>query len=245
MVNYRTQERIKKLLRDKVHDEKKSYYCHCCENKVFKFLSWSSTYENIACPFCKSYPRHRALCIYLEQNPEFNSQNLKVLHFAPHNLTLREKLSVRGNLEQITADLDDPSVDIKVDITDIPYPENTFDIILCSHVLEHVEDDKTAMKELFRVLKPGGWSYLAVPIDKERNITFEDKNIVSPEDRLKHFWQEDHVRLYGLDYKDRLEQAGFIVHIDEYLQKISAQDIENYGLQYREIYHFGMKAKPV
>jgi ubiquinone/menaquinone biosynthesis C-methylase UbiE len=148
-----------------------------------------------------------------------------------------------SNLDYVTADLNDSSVDMKVDITNIPYADNSFDIILCSHVLEHVTDDRTAIHELFRILKPGGWAFLAVPIS-DREKTFEDPNITSAKDRLRYFWQEDHVRLYGLDYKNRLEEAGFnvkAVKVGELFKKLSPKQIEKYGLDNRELLHFVTK----
>jgi ubiquinone/menaquinone biosynthesis C-methylase UbiE len=96
---------------------------------------------------------------------------------------------------------------IKVDITAIQMADHTFDAIYCSHVLEHVPDDRRAMREFCRVLKPGGWAILLVPITAQK--TFEDPTVVDPAERLRLFGQEDHVRRYGPDYIDRLTAAGF------------------------------------
>ena len=117
---------------------------------------------------------------------------------------------------------------IKIDITDIKFQNNTFDCILCSHVLEHILDDNKAIRELYRVLKPNGWAILQVPILREK--TFEDPNIQTPEERLKYFGQEDHVRIYGLDYKDRLENAGFKVMVDPYLMELDEDIVQLYKL---------------
>ncbi len=146
------------------------------------------------------------------------------------------------NLEYVTADLNDPSVDVRMDITNIPYSDCEFDVIVCSHVLEHVSDDRKAISELFRILKPGGWALLLVPIDPSRKETFEDPTITSPEERLHYFWQEDHVRLYGLDYRDRLEAAGFIVNIEDVHQNLSEAQQKRYGVfDYPEKLYFGFK----
>lgn len=154
-------------------------------------------------------------------------------------------MAVSPNLDYTTTDLLDPSVDINFDITQIPYPDNTFDVILCSHVLEHVSDDAAAMRELLRILKPGGWALLQVPIDIYRNETLEDPAITSPEDRLQFYWQEDHVRLYGLDYKDRLAKAGFILKLEDYSKNLDAELVERYGLDRLETLYFGVKPRAI
>ena len=123
---------------------------------------------------------------------------------------------------------------VKVDITDIPYEEHFFDVILCSHVLEHVQDDRKAMRELYRVLKPGGWALLQVPLQTGREKTYEDPSIVTPEERLKHFGQKDHVRIYGADYKDRLASAGFTVKVDSTVKELGQEAIARYRLNENE-----------
>lgn len=100
---------------------------------------------------------------------------------------------------------------VRMDITQIDFPDNSFDVIYCSHVLEHVVDDRQAMQEFYRVLRPGGWAVLLVPITADQ--TFEDPAIVSPQDRLQMFGQADHVRRYGPDFVDRLKDAGFEVRV--------------------------------
>jgi SAM-dependent methyltransferase len=220
------------------------YFCPCCGKHCTDWSDWSSTYRNVVCPNCDSQPRHRLFSLYLKERTDFEHKNLKVLHFAPERI-LRKQFSSMPNLDYTTADLNDSSVDIKIDITEIPYADNTFDVIFCSHVLEHVPNDRKAMSELARVLKPGGWAYLQVPLDRKREKTFEDPNIVSPEDRLRYYWQEDHVRLYGLDYKDRLEQTGFIVTIDKCIQQPSPKQIKKYGLRTGEDLYFVIKPTEV
>lgn len=126
----------------------------------------------------------------------------------------------------------------KIDITDIPYADNTFDVIICSHVLEHIPEDRKAMLELFRVLKKGGWAILQVPLDSTRNVTFEDPNITNPKEREKYFGLRDHVRIYGLDYKNKLELAGFRVKVDKYAESLGTQIIEKFGLLKDEDIYF-------
>ncbi len=148
------------------------------------------------------------------------------------------------NLDYISADLDSPLAMVKMDITNILYEDNSFDVILCSHVLEHVVDDQKAMRELFRVLKPGGWAILGSPMDLNRDKTFEDPNIVSPEDQIRTFGYPGHVRIYGRDYKERLEKAGFAVRVDSYVRELSPDTIKKYGLMREEDIYVCTKSKP-
>jgi len=111
----------------------------------------------------------------------------------------------------VTADLFNPRAMVRMDITGIDYPDESFDVIYCSHVLEHVQDDRKAMREFYRVLKGNGWAILLAPIIIEE--TFENPSIVEPSERSRHFGRKDHVRAYGRDYTDRLRDAGFIVEV--------------------------------
>jgi ubiquinone/menaquinone biosynthesis C-methylase UbiE len=124
-----------------------------------------------------------------------------------------------------------------MDITDIQYEDQSFDVIYCSHVLEHVQNDKKALRELFRVLKNDGWAILLVPITSE--TTVEDPSIVDPIERLRAFGQEDHVRKYGRDYVDRLREAGFTVEITKVDDLVCADEVVRMGLTPAsgEVYH--------
>ena len=150
-----------------------------------------------------------------------------MLHIAPERC-FEPKLKKLLKRNYITADLYDSHAMIKMDITEIIYPDDYFDVIYCSHVLEHVQDDRKAMKEFYRLLKPGGWAILIVPIEAEK--TFEDPSITEPSDRLKIFGQEDHVRIYGNDYIDRLIEAGFRVQISSARDLLKKIDQELMGL---------------
>lgn len=213
--------------------------CPCCNGHFRDFMSITKGQWD-QCPKCLSFERNRLLSLYLKNRTNIFSDKLKVLHIAPE-YSLYKTLRSSSNLEYISADLDSSLAMVKMDITSIQFEDNTFDVVLCSHVLEHVLDDQKAMRELFRVLKPGGWAILQSPLDPTRDKTFEDFNIVSPDDREKAFGQSDHVRIYGRDYKDRLEAAGFTVKIDDYVTGLGIDTVKKYGLHENEDIYFCTK----
>jgi len=180
--------------------------------------------------------------LYFKHRTNLFSDNLRLLHFAPEYI-FQKNFASFPNLDYVSADLDSTLAMVKVDIINIPYKDDSFDVILCSHVLEHVADDQKAMRELFRVLMPGGWAILQSPVDRQRNETFEDPNVTSPQDRLRFFGQSDHVRVYGRDYKDRLEKAGFSVKVDDYVRSLSADEINVHGLHEDEVIYLCIKPR--
>lgn len=203
-------------------------------NKTYrKFLPYGysekSKRQNVLSPGTLSLERHRLLWLFLRNKTNFFSATLKVLHIAPEQCFLPIFKSMK-NLEYITADIESPIADLHFDLHHAPLPDNTFDVIFANHVLEHVEDDIQCMKELFRMMKPGGWGIFQVPQDTTREKTYEDKSITSPEEREKHFWQKDHVRLYGLDYPERLKRAGFVVEEYDYTKTFTEEEIDYYRL---------------
>ena len=139
------------------------------------------------------------------------------------------------NLSYDTVDLNSPIADIKADICDLPFLDNSYDFILCNHVLEHIVDDNKAIRELYRVLKKNGVGIFQVPIDYNRDTTFEDFSVTNKKERNKLFGQYDHVRIYGLDFFDRLQKAGFSVERCEYTSKLSKEDIIKFCLPKKEI----------
>jgi SAM-dependent methyltransferase len=184
---------------------------------------------DVICPGCELHERHRALWLYLEHRTNLFSAHLRVLHFAPEPV-LQERLAAQPNLDYLSADLDSPTAMAQFDITRIPYADDAFDVILCSHVLEHVPDDRLAMRELLRVLSPTGWALLLVPIDRSRPETYEDPAVVTPEERARAYWQHDHVRLYGRDFAERLRAAGFAVTVDPYIRELDEETSRRHGL---------------
>lgn len=139
------------------------------------------------------------------------------------------------NLDYTTTDLNSPIADVKADICDLPFKNNEFDFIICNHVLEHIPDDTKAMQELYRILKPGGIAILQVPYEANRKNTFEDDSITDPKERARIFGQYDHVRVYGMDYFDKLKSVGFKVEAIDYTKKLSEEEIRRYRLAEGEL----------
>ena len=201
-----------------------------------KFLpyGYGKQRENALSPGTLSLERHRQMWLYLQNETDFFTKNYKVLHIAPEQEFLR-KFKKMKNLDYTSADLFSPIVDVKADILDLPFEDESFDVIFCNHVLEHIEDDRKAMSELYRVMKKGGWGILQVPMKNSLEKTYEDFTITDPKERQKHFGQYDHVRWYGMDYFDRLKSVGFEAEANFYSQKFSDADIKKFGLNRNEI----------
>ena len=201
-----------------------------------KFLpyGYGKQRENALSPGTLSLERHRQMWLYLQNETDFFTKNYKVLHIAPEQEFLR-KFKKMKNLDYISADLFSPIVDVKADILDLPFENESFDVIFCNHVLEHIEDDRKAMGELLRVMKKGGWGIVQVPMKNSLEKTYEDFTIKDPKERQKHFGQYDHVRWYGMDYFDRLKSVGFEADANFYSQKFSKEEIKKFGLRENEI----------
>jgi SAM-dependent methyltransferase len=212
--------------------------CPVCERSFSKFLSYGSDIahrENVLCPYDLTLERHRLMWLYLRDSSNFfTAEKLNVLHIAPEQC-FHKKFKEQDNLNYLTGDLISPIADLHFDLHSIPLEDNRFDVIFCNHVMEHVDDALQCMRELHRVMKPGGWGIMQVPQDFSRDVTFEDKTITSPEDREKYFWQKDHVRLFGNDYPKWLEKAGFEVEEFKKESKYDVKMIERYRLQKEEI----------
>lgn len=207
------------------------------DNRTFrKFLpyGYENQRENVLSPSTLSLERHRLLWLYLKNETGFFRDNLKVLHFAPEQ-AFYDRFRNLSNLEYTTTDLNSPLADVKADICDLPFKDDSFDFILCNHVLEHIPDDTTAMKELYRILAPGGTAILQIPQDLERENTFEDNSITSQKERARIFGQYDHVRVYGRDYFDKLRSIGFKVEEVDYTSQLSSSEIDRYRLAKGEI----------
>lgn len=217
--------------------------CVCCNKTYLTFLpAGIEKRANAKCINCGSLERHRILWHFLKNQTDIFSANIKILHPAPEKLFYK-KFKALKNVEYTSIDLQPEKYDygtatLKMDLTNLSFDDNTFDVILCIHVLEHIPDDIQAIKEMYRTLKKGGWAILNVPVDYNRITTFEDISINDPQKQLELFGQPDHVRIYGKDYKQRLESAGFKVDVINYTSHFSNNEMFKYGFKPdREIYY--------
>ena len=203
-----------------------------------KFLpyGYGKQRKNALSPSTLSLERHRLMWIFLRDETTFftSEKKLKTLHIAPEQCFL-DIFRKQQNLDYTTSDLESPIADVKADICDLPFDDNSFDVVFCNHVLEHITDDTKAMQELFRVLKKGGFGIFQIPQDLSRATTFEDDTITDRKERAKIFGQYDHVRIYGFDYFDKLRSIGFKVDEIDYTQKIAPEKLERFCLMKNEI----------
>jgi predicted SAM-dependent methyltransferase len=225
--------------------------------RMFLPYGYGKQRNNALSPSTLSLERHRLLWLYLKNETDFfqsepvsdsqvsNSNRvklrdaeinsaLKVLHFAPEQ-AFYKLFRNQKNIDYTTTDLFSPLADVKADICDLPFEDNSYDIIFCNHVLEHIPDDTKAMQELFRVLKKGGMAILQIPQDLKREVTFADDSITDQKERAEIFGQYDHVRIYGRDYFDKLRSIGFTVVEEDYTHKIAPELVEKYCLAKGEI----------
>ncbi len=207
--------------------------------KSFLPYGYGNQRNNVLSPSTLSLERHRLLWLYLKNETSFfSSENLNVrknvLHFAPEQCFLKRFKKLK-HIDYTTTDLLSPIADVKADICDLPFEDNSYDIIFCNHVLEHIPDDTKAMQELFRVMKPGGYGVFQIPQDLSREHTFEDNSITDKDERSKIFGQYDHVRVYGRDYFDKLRSVGFKVDEVDYTAQLSEEKIAEYCLAKGEI----------
>ncbi|MDO5971620.1 methyltransferase domain-containing protein [Flavivirga aquimarina] len=225
--------------------------------KSFLPYGYGKQRNNVLSPSTLSLERHRLLWLYLKNETDFfqpelvsgsskkeskkvilrdpeTSSVLKVLHFAPEQAFYKRFRKLK-NLDYTTTDLLSPLADVKADICNLPFEDNSYDIILCNHVLEHIPDDKKAMQELYRVLKVGGMGIFQIPQDLTREKTFEDDTITDKKERAKIFGQYDHVRVYGRDYFDTLRSVGFNVEEVDYTANLTKEAVQKYCLASGEI----------
>lgn len=208
--------------------------CPVCKNQYKKFLPYGRVArENALCPGCLSLERHRLMWLYLQEQTNFFSDKLKVLHVAPEHCFIR-RFEALPNLDYITADIESPLAKVKMDIHSIQFPDNTFDVVFCNHVLEHVDDDILACSEFNRVLKPDGWGILQSPV-YNLDKTLEDKTITDPAEREKRFGQRDHVRKFGRDYAARLGKSGLQIEENTFVKELPAEKIARFSLAPDEV----------
>ena len=219
------------------------YTCHCCGWRLRAFTRGGTSFKvrHLGyCPRCNSKARHRRVWLYLEQKTNLLSDRLSLLHVSP-KYSLSRRFLAMPNLDYVGVDLyDRPNICVKLDLASTPMRSDIFDAIICVHVLEHIQEDRKAIREIFRLLKPGGWTVISVPIRLDQR-TFEDPALTTPEERERAFGETVHVRIYGYDLKERLEESGFEVQLD--LGKDVEQETrEQYGLRDDENIFYCTKA---
>ena len=214
--------------------------CPLCGAKYRKFLPYGyvRSRANALCPKCLSLERHRLLWLYLTRETDLLTAFPRTLHIAPEVCIMRHlKSHFKSRPGQyLTADLESPLADLHFDVQQIPLEDNSVDVVLCNHILEHVADDRKALRELHRILKPGGWGILLSPVDRDYEQTFEDDSIVDPDERTRIFGQYDHRRIYGQDYIDRLREAGFEAADIDYAASLPEAERLRYALPEDHIY---------
>lgn len=201
-----------------------NYYCPICTTHYKTFKDYTGRYyikgelidhftPNAICPGCGSDIRHRFVVSFLERETNVLDAKLKLLHFAPERW-IYDYIMKLGNIEYFPCDIDPLKFKIsnvlKVDMTDIRFPDSHFDTVLSIHVLEHIKNDITALQEIYRVLKKGGWALIAIPIYGKK--TFEDSSL-DDEGRIKMYGLAEHMRMNGLDFVDKLSAVGFSADI--------------------------------
>jgi len=208
-------------------------FCPVCTQGFVNFVPFGDPVRPEAmCPSCGSLERHRMIWLFFKRRTNlFDATSKRILHIAPEPSLGPLIAGIKG-VEYTSGDFKPGRAMVQMDITRIEYPDDTFDVIYCSHVLEHVLEDRQAMREFHRVLKPGGWAVLQVPVTVD--VTFEDPTVTDPAERKRLFGQDDHVRRYGPDYCDRLVEAGFTVQIIPCTSQFSEREIRKYGLDRTE-----------
>jgi SAM-dependent methyltransferase len=243
--HYRQQEKIYLFLKTLLYFGNR-VSCPMCLGRFRKFLPYNGRL-GVQCPRCNSLERYRLLSLYLKDKTNFFRDNLKVLEIGP--MDFFQRICKRNkNLKYISVDISSPIAMVKMDIMDMGLRDNQFDSIICYRVLEYVYDDEKALKELFRILKPGGWAILQSLVDRNRDTTFkvEIGSLFSSQQLERNFEPGYNMkRIYGCDYKDRIEKAGFKVKLDNYVVDLDTKTIKRYGLADNEIVYFCTKPETV
>lgn len=236
----------------------RQHYCNVCNSNLKRFLPGgldipviyeldivgAGYHKYDYCPVCKASYRQRLVKLYLDTK-DILSKKIRILHVAPE-VGLFHLLRKNNKKDYICGDLNPDSYNYyahpeMLDLTQLSYPDNSFDLIVCNHVLEHIPDDNKAIKEIYRVLDYKGIAILQVPISLKLKETYEDNSIIDAQDRLAKFGQKDHVRIYAQDYQIRLEKAGFEIELFSASSESNTKYIDKMMLDPREKLYIGKK----
>ncbi len=217
-------------------------YCPVCDHKFSTFLPYGrlNPRQNALCPSCLSLERHRLMHLFLKTETDFYTSNPRVLHVAPEYCFI-DRFEKHLGENYITADIESPLAKVKMDLHDIPFEDNSFDVVFCNHVLEHVNDDVRCMQEIRRVLKPDGFALCQSPQRYDLETTYEDASITDPKEREIHFLQDDHLRIYGRDFGKQLEKSGFTVVPVNIIEKLGTTESNRMSLPLEEIIYMCKK----
>lgn len=217
--------------------------CPLCGCRRRKFLPYGyvTQRDNALCPNCLALERHRTLWLWLLRESDIGRGAValpRLLHVAPEVALMRKfsRIYAKQPADYVTADLESPLADLHFDIQHIPLEDESFDVVICNHIMEHVEDDRLAMREILRIMRKGGWGVILSPVDLQREKTFEDDTITDEAERTRIFGQYDHRRIYGRDYAERLRDAGFEVYECDYANLIPAKEKQLYALTDEPLY---------
>lgn len=217
--------------------------CPLCGCRRRKFLPYGyvTQRDNALCPNCLALERHRTLWLWLLRESDIGRGAValpRLLHVAPEVALMRKfsRIYAKQPADYVTADLESPLADLHFDIQHIPLEDESFDVVICNHIMEHVEDDRLAMHEIMRIMRKGGWGVILSPVDLQRDKTFEDDTITDEAERTRIFGQYDHRRIYGRDYAERLREAGFEVYECDYANLIPAKEKQLYALTDEPLY---------
>jgi SAM-dependent methyltransferase len=218
------------------------YRCPCCETTFRRFLDFGrgargGSRSNVRCPRCGSLERERLLWLFLRSRSDLLAAPCRILHIAPEPQLERQLRGLPG-VKYVSGDLSSARADVVVDIRSMTFAPGSFDGVICNHVLEHVPEDQQAMREIHRVLSPGGWAILQVPVDQRRAVTDEDPTITDRAVRAVRFGQADHVRVYGRDYAARLTAAGFDVSEESGPSDLTSSDVDRFRLRQGDVIYF-------
>jgi SAM-dependent methyltransferase len=206
--------------------------CPCCDGQFGRFIRRS---DSFLCPRCRSLERQRTLWLYLRDELRIERSDARVLHLAPEAPLARRLRAIR-TLRYETADLTPgPMIDRTLDARALPFAADSIDLIICSHVLEHIPEDVHVASEFARVLSPRGAALVQVPVNPTLSETFEDPAIVTPAEREQAYGQADHVRIYAPDVLERLRAGGLNVRRVQYAEQVDPELRSRYLLSERGI----------
>lgn len=218
--------------------------CPICGTRAARFLPFGLFgRRNARCPGCGSVERHRLLWWYLSRRTRLLDRHVRVLHTAPEPC-LAARFRALPNWRYRTVDRFDPAADLSADLVDLPVPDGAFDGLITSHVLEHLPDDRAALAELARVVRPGGWAIVMVPYDPKTPVSPEDPSVDTPAKRMAAYGHPFHYRYYGADLTDRLAEAGFVATVHDSRRLLTPHQRRRFRINRNHLFHCRRVTRP-